>query len=40
MSPQFYTIMRKILAWGGVLFLCAILQTSLFAPLMPFGGCA
>lgn len=30
--------MRKTLAWGGVLFLCAILQTSLFAPLMPFGA--
>lgn len=38
MSPQFYTVIRKILVWGVVLFLCAILQTTVFAPLMPWGA--
>ncbi len=31
MSQQFHTILRKTLVWGGVLFLVAVLQTSLVA---------
>ncbi|MBQ2767233.1 MAG: hypothetical protein IJF49_04045 [Clostridia bacterium] len=37
MSPQFYTIIRKILAWVGMLFAVAILQTTVFVRIAPFG---
>ncbi|MBQ3125675.1 MAG: hypothetical protein IJC15_01275 [Clostridia bacterium] len=31
MSAQMHNIIRRVLVWGGVLFLCAILQTTLFS---------
>ena len=36
MSPQFYTIIRKILAWVGMLFAVAILQTTVFVRIAPW----
>lgn len=38
MSPQFHTVLRKSLVWGGMLFLAALLQTTLFARITPFGA--
>lgn len=38
MSPQFHTLIRKSLAWGGMLFLVALLQTTIFSRITPLGA--
>ncbi|MBR6708703.1 MAG: hypothetical protein IKL84_03395 [Clostridia bacterium] len=38
MSAQMHNIIRKILVWGGVLFLCAILQTSALSFLREYNA--